>query len=82
MQTGSNDMADQIVTNGGGGGGNGGLYFIVGGVVVALLVVVALFTGVFHTNPQTATSPSKQIDITVKPQAPPAPAPSAPAPTK
>lgn len=74
-------MADQIVTNPG-GGGNGGLYFMVGGLVVAVLVVVALFTGVFHTSPQTASGPSKQIDITVKPAAPPAPAPSAPAPTK
>ena len=73
-------MADQIVTGNGGGGGNGGLYFIVGGVVVALIVVVALFTGVFHTGPQTASGPTKQIDITVKPPA--APAPSAPAPTK
>ncbi|MGE0421578.1 MAG: hypothetical protein AB7O88_04905 [Reyranellaceae bacterium] len=74
-------MADQIVTNPG-GGGNGGLYFIVGGVVVALLVVIALFTGVFHTNTQSAGGPPKQIDVTVKPQAPAAPAPSAPAPTK
>ena len=74
-------MADQIVT-GNGGGGNGGLYFIVGGVVVALIVVVALFTGVFHTSPQTASGPSKQIDITVKPPAAPAPSAPAPAPTK
>lgn len=71
-------MADQIVTNS--GNGNGGLYFIVGGILVAVVVVIALFSGVFSpNNPNTATAPSKQIDITVTPKAP---APTAPAPTR
>ncbi|MBX3501407.1 MAG: hypothetical protein KF889_18360 [Alphaproteobacteria bacterium] len=69
-------MADQIVTNPGGGGGHGGLYFVVGAIVVALAVVVALFTGVFRTDPQTARNPAKEIDITIKPQPPAAPAPT------